>query len=386
LQREEEMLVRHNVLRAAHCAPPLTWDAELASAAQRLLDTGNGANCPVRAAHNAALGNFGENFLFGSSAINATDATDSWYRSAREYRPAAATPAFFGMEPTGSSRVWGAFTQLVWKASTRLGCGKRTNCLQQGVYKAGTAWVCRYEQRGNSPQEFAQNVLASGCMHSTPPDERVMVPVPSPPVASTPGASARANFSGVGALRDQDQNRVPPSAMAFIIFGVLLVLAFAFLLYQCKHHRDAGNRGEARDEDTTLIRRMTTVLLQSVVTASFTIQKWIRQPNLIISIAPTFRLEFGGSKRYLVPRTESPVRAQPDNTNLASSAPSHRVLPFPEAANMCPRCAHVPESCWSSQESNVRGSGLPTTEDAVELSQRRMTYALNYDEPDRASA
>ena len=51
--------------------------------------------------------------------------------------------------------VNGHFTQIVWKSTTQIGCGRAT-CNING--QMGTHWVCRYAPAGNSGA-LAENVL-----------------------------------------------------------------------------------------------------------------------------------------------------------------------------------------------------------------------------------
>jgi hypothetical protein len=50
----------------------------------------------------------------------------------------------------------GHFTQLVWAATTRIGCGV-AHCSNADV------WVCNYDPPGNVSNQFADNVSPASC-------------------------------------------------------------------------------------------------------------------------------------------------------------------------------------------------------------------------------
>ncbi|HTU62715.1 MAG TPA: CAP family protein, partial [Polyangiales bacterium] len=124
------VLNKHNELRAPHCAPAMTWDDELANGAQAWADACVFDHAP----------GFGENLAGGGD-----QPTEMWYSEIKDYN--------FAMQ--GFSEATGHFTQLVWRASTKLGCG-RAMC-NFGVY-----YVCRYSPRGNTAGAFETNVLPAG--------------------------------------------------------------------------------------------------------------------------------------------------------------------------------------------------------------------------------
>lgn len=126
------VLNKHNELRAPHCAPAMTWDEEVAKTAQAWAD-----RCVFD--HDTASG-FGENLAGGSE-----QPTEMWYEEIKDYNFAA----------PGFSQATGHFTQVVWRNSTKLGCG-RAMC-GFGVY-----YVCRYSPGGNVTGGYEQNVLPAG--------------------------------------------------------------------------------------------------------------------------------------------------------------------------------------------------------------------------------
>jgi len=127
-----DVLNTHNAFRADHCAPALTWADDLATSAQAWADA-----CVF--AHDRGRG-FGENLAGGSE-----QPTELWYAESAEYKFTA----------PGFASNTGHFTQVVWRGSTQLGCG-RAQC-GFGVY-----YVCRYFPAGNVLGQFEQNVLPAG--------------------------------------------------------------------------------------------------------------------------------------------------------------------------------------------------------------------------------
>lgn len=123
------VLNKHNELRAQHCAPAMTWDDEVAKGAQEWAD-----GCVFEHATT------GENLAAGSE-----QPTEMWYAEVRDYDFAA----------PGFSQATGHFTQVVWRGSTKLGCG-RAAC-GFGVY-----FVCRYSPGGNVTGGYEENVLPAG--------------------------------------------------------------------------------------------------------------------------------------------------------------------------------------------------------------------------------
>jgi uncharacterized protein YkwD len=134
----------HNARRAAHCAPPLAWSTEVAAVAQRYADQLRAGGCNL----NHSSGPYGENLFGASPAGGATTAAvvESWYGEVAQYN--FARPGF-GMDT-------GHFTQVVWRGTTRLGCGV-ARCADSEV------WVCNYDGPGNVEGQFPDNVRPTGC-------------------------------------------------------------------------------------------------------------------------------------------------------------------------------------------------------------------------------
>ena len=140
-----DMLQAHNSTRAGHCAAPLTWNAQLAAAAQAYAQQ---CNIGVHGSSGENLADFvkvtnGVPVLPAQS--NTTAYQSSWACEEQWYN--YSNPVFSGGFKNGcDAPVNGHFTQIVWKDTTQLGCGKAT-CNIGGIQ--GTHWVCRYAPAGN---------------------------------------------------------------------------------------------------------------------------------------------------------------------------------------------------------------------------------------------
>ncbi|KAF8507059.1 CAP domain-containing protein [Russula emetica] len=130
-------LSAHNTVRAQHGAASLTWNDTLSSVAQAWAN-----GCKFQ--HSG--GQFGENLAAGTGgAYTITTAVQSWTDEVSQYDPNSPVPSHF--------------TQVVWKATTQVGCAHQ-DC--SGIFDAsyGLAHyhVCEYSPPGNVIGEFAQNV------------------------------------------------------------------------------------------------------------------------------------------------------------------------------------------------------------------------------------
>ncbi len=144
-----EMLDAHNSRRAEHCAPKLKWCTSLAKGAQIYAD-----KCIVSAHDPSVAADIGENMAAAAYEVNGMpvlpamsdrDAFEqSWYCEIANYN--FDNPVFVGGFTRNCQKVNGHFTQVVWKDTAFLGCG-RQNCTVDG--RKGTQWVCRYRPRGN---------------------------------------------------------------------------------------------------------------------------------------------------------------------------------------------------------------------------------------------
>lgn len=131
---QQALVDAHNTARTAVGAPPLAWNAALATYAQNHLKTLVPA-CAL--AHSG--GAHGENLASWTGAAPVTQAVALWAAEKSQYQGA-------GGPYQGPSDGAGHYTQVVWRATTTVGCA-RTTCTKNGM-----SWVlvsCNYAPRGN---------------------------------------------------------------------------------------------------------------------------------------------------------------------------------------------------------------------------------------------
>jgi len=140
---DHPIVALHNAKRAEHCAPPLEWSDKLAKVAQKWANHLRDHGCVF--GHSDTM--YGENLAAGTSGVM-DDATvvDMWYREVDKYK--FKHPGFDGNT--------GHFTQLVWVATTHVGCGRST-CNGNDII------VCNYDPAGNVMTYFEDNVLPKSC-------------------------------------------------------------------------------------------------------------------------------------------------------------------------------------------------------------------------------
>ena len=141
----QAILLAHNRHRARHCAAPLRWSAAVAAVAQAWADQLVRDECAFEHSKGNKYG--GNLFFMGpSDPGSAVIAADEWYSEITAYDYGA--PGF-GMST-------GHFTQVVWRASTELGCAV-AQC------NGGDLWVCNYNPPGNVHGQYPANVKPTGC-------------------------------------------------------------------------------------------------------------------------------------------------------------------------------------------------------------------------------
>eukprot|EP00878_Enallax_costatus_P014840 GHUV01015533.1.p1 GENE.GHUV01015533.1~~GHUV01015533.1.p1 ORF type:complete len:155 (+),score=23.93 GHUV01015533.1:218-682(+) len=111
-----------NSYRAKHQVPTVKWDAAIAAQAQQYA-----RGCP--GGHSGTSG-VGENLAWGYPDWKS--AVDGWYGEVSQY----------DFSNGGWNNATGHFTQLVWKDTTRMGCGYNGSC---GM----STYVCQYAPAGN---------------------------------------------------------------------------------------------------------------------------------------------------------------------------------------------------------------------------------------------
>jgi uncharacterized protein YkwD len=144
ISSEAQRLVdAHNRVRAKHCAKPLAWSAKLAQVAQQWANALRDKGCVF--GHSG--GSYGENLAAGTSGtLDAEDVVKMWYDEVSQYR----------FPNGGFSSQTGHFTQVVWRGTARVGCG-RSQCNGMDI------WVCEYDPAGNWQGQYRENVLPTGC-------------------------------------------------------------------------------------------------------------------------------------------------------------------------------------------------------------------------------
>ncbi|WP_392531695.1 CAP family protein [Nostoc sp. C117] len=144
---------KHNTYRATHHSPNITIDNSLNTGAQawaeKIASSGN--------FEHSGTPNVGENIYASYSSETSIDPTtlgngavEDWYSEIKDYK----------YESPGFSSETGHFTQVVWKGSTKLGCGaaQGTATIQGTKYNAFYV-VCQYSPAGNVEGQFPANVL-----------------------------------------------------------------------------------------------------------------------------------------------------------------------------------------------------------------------------------
>ncbi|CAN7082233.1 unnamed protein product [Brassica oleracea var. botrytis] len=123
-------IVPHNVARALVRVNPLRWDFDLATVAQDYANQLAAGPCSLE--HSS--GPYGENLAMGSGDMSAAQAVAMWIDEKSYYD-------YYSNSCHGSA--CGHYTQVVWRGSARLGCGK-------GMCANGASIiVCNYDPAGN---------------------------------------------------------------------------------------------------------------------------------------------------------------------------------------------------------------------------------------------
>ncbi len=139
----EEWVKAHNKYRKMHQVGNVKWSVKIAKSAQAYADT-----CPVPPNHSKT--SYGENMAWGGYGSDVKQAVARWYREEPKYNYNK------GAYQSGA----GHFTQIVWKGTTEIGCGYKTDCNNLRQYGGGV-FVCQYNPAGNITNAgyFKANVL-----------------------------------------------------------------------------------------------------------------------------------------------------------------------------------------------------------------------------------
>jgi len=123
-----------------HGVNALTWDDAIAANAQQHATSTGGTMVHSTDASLEGVGGFGRVGEYLASGVTDAGAVDMWYNEIQHTNGGLVSE--FGMDT-------GHYTQVVWRETSRLGCGIQ-----------GTLLVCQYGTTGNVPGGFESNVLA----------------------------------------------------------------------------------------------------------------------------------------------------------------------------------------------------------------------------------
>ncbi len=149
-QEKDAILAAHNAARQnevpGNPGDPLRaleWDDGLAAASQTYAETLATTKC-TNGDHDPNRGDVGEN-LYQSMTTDAqasprigADAVAAWVAEKADYT--------YASNACKEGAVCGHYTQVVWRDTTKVGCGRATCTANEAFY---THWVCRYSPAGN---------------------------------------------------------------------------------------------------------------------------------------------------------------------------------------------------------------------------------------------
>lgn len=139
----QAFITAHNQRRAQHCAAPLEWSPTLAKVAQQWANSLRDQGCKF--GHSG--GQYGENLAAGTTGALPPEAVVAmWYDEVKGY----------SFKQPGFSMQTGHFTQVVWRGTTKVGCGL-AQCGGNDI------WVCEYDAPGNWEGQYREQVLPAGC-------------------------------------------------------------------------------------------------------------------------------------------------------------------------------------------------------------------------------
>src|SRR5581483_2795326 len=170
--------------------PDLTWNADAASVAQgwanHLLATNTFA-------HNPNLNGYGENIYMESGY----GPVDNGERAVQEW---AAEASSYTWDTNSCTSVCGHYTQLVWAATTSVGCGVASN-------GTNTYWVCDYAPPGNYIGERPYEPGGPATTPAAPPvpQPQPNIPAPTTPPADNPPPGTQLTLTGSWTVDDFGQ-------------------------------------------------------------------------------------------------------------------------------------------------------------------------------------
>ena len=122
----------HKAARAAVRVGAVGWSTKLQAYAKSYANQRSG-DCKLQ--HSG--GPYGENIFWGSgSSWKAADAVNLWVSEKQDYN--------YGSNSCAAGKQCGHYTQVVWRASTNIGCARVVCTNNLGVFI-----ICNYEPAGN---------------------------------------------------------------------------------------------------------------------------------------------------------------------------------------------------------------------------------------------
>ena len=129
----EGTLAAHNKWRAKVNVSALTWSSSAANVAQAWANDLQSRGCTME--HNPNRGNYGENIYWSQGfSPTPTDVVEAWASEIQDYD--------YATNSCSQGKMCGHYTQVVWRDTKEVGCGK-ASCGDQQV------WVCNYSPPGN---------------------------------------------------------------------------------------------------------------------------------------------------------------------------------------------------------------------------------------------
>ena len=134
----KSLLASHNQARAARGVGPLTWNSELAKAAEDFAIVLANLNLLEHAPRETRAG-AGENLWMGNTGLyNTSDMMRSFLREEQMFKPGV----FPDVSTTGKWIDVSHYSQIIWQGTTEVGCALATNGENDFL-------VCRYLPGGN---------------------------------------------------------------------------------------------------------------------------------------------------------------------------------------------------------------------------------------------
>ncbi len=137
----QRLLQEHNRVRLAVGVGPVSWSSDLAEYAQQWAGQLAGSGCRMehRPTEGEWKGIYGENLFTGTAGYyDVGDGVEAWESEKRYFKGDAVTLA--------NVQQVGHYTQLVWRRTTQVGCGK-AECQGRIIL------VCNYAPPGNVVDE-----------------------------------------------------------------------------------------------------------------------------------------------------------------------------------------------------------------------------------------